>query len=64
MRPTAPNVVKHTLLSMGKVVGWPVIVLTGLVMVMALHVAQMEAPTNEEWFIFECLVVKIKWYYL
>ena len=50
---------------MVSVVGWPKILLTGFTtMMIDLHVAPMEAPTDEEWFIFVCLVVKIKWYYL
>ena len=46
------------------VVGWPIVLLTGLAMMMALHVARMEAPNDEEWFIFGCLVVKVKGYYV
>ena len=47
------------------VVGWPTaILLSSLAMMMALHFARMEAPTDKEWFIFVCLVVKIKCCYL
>ena len=46
------------------VVGWPAIFPTGLAMMMASHVRRMEALTDEEWFIFVCLVVKIKGYYI
>ena len=51
-------------ISMVSVVGWPTILLTGLAMMMASYVAQIEAPTDEKWFIFVCLVVKIKGCYV